>query len=152
MVKYYYYLIPFAGNQESFRRSVPAWWSHVRQPRTQVKQDSKNFCVKNLGKHVASSQTQVSSKGFFFATWRNIDSIDLTNYCLFPFSPYRYIFGNLPPIYEVHQKLKADLCTVSHGFADESICGDIILKYVSWRSWWLLIFFFFISVNKFFYC
>ena len=41
------------------------------------------------------------------------------------------IFGKLPDIYEVHQKLKDDLETLLSEFTEDKCIGQIVLKHVS---------------------
>ncbi|MCL4113007.1 UNVERIFIED_CONTAM: hypothetical protein GTU68_064137 [Idotea baltica] len=43
----------------------------------------------------------------------------------------RYIFGNLPPIHDVHTKLRNELLHLSHHWADDASIGLIILNYTS---------------------
>ena len=43
----------------------------------------------------------------------------------------RYIFGNLPPIHEVHNKLKSDLIQLSQRWSENPSIGNILLKHVS---------------------
>nr|XP_045600854.1 protein ECT2-like isoform X3 [Procambarus clarkii] len=41
----------------------------------------------------------------------------------------RYIFGNLPPIHEVHTRMRNDLLHLAHNWTDDASIGEIILKY-----------------------
>ncbi|RXG60096.1 Protein ECT2 [Armadillidium vulgare] len=43
----------------------------------------------------------------------------------------RYIFGNLPPIHEVHTKLRNDLLHLSHHWSDDMSIGKVILNYTT---------------------
>ncbi|KAL7645017.1 UNVERIFIED_CONTAM: hypothetical protein RMT77_003387 [Armadillidium vulgare] len=43
----------------------------------------------------------------------------------------RYIFGNLPPIHEVHTKLRNDLLHLSHHWSDDMSIGKVILNYTA---------------------
>ncbi|KAK4293207.1 hypothetical protein Pmani_034076 [Petrolisthes manimaculis] len=43
----------------------------------------------------------------------------------------RYIFGNLPPIHEVHTRMRNDLLHLAHNWNDSASIGEIILKYSS---------------------
>ncbi|XP_042228864.1 protein ECT2-like isoform X2 [Homarus americanus] len=41
----------------------------------------------------------------------------------------RYIFGNLPPIHEVHTRMRNDLLHLAHNWTDDASIGEIILRY-----------------------
>lgn len=41
----------------------------------------------------------------------------------------RYIFGNVPPIHEVHTRMRNDLLHLAHNWTDDASIGEIILKY-----------------------
>lgn len=43
----------------------------------------------------------------------------------------RYIFGNLPPIHEVHTRMRNELLHLAHNWTDDASIGEIILKYSS---------------------
>ncbi|XP_064092134.1 protein ECT2-like [Macrobrachium nipponense] len=43
----------------------------------------------------------------------------------------RYIFGNLPPIHEVHRRMRNDLLHLAHNWTNDASIGEIILKYSS---------------------
>ncbi|XP_047485177.1 protein ECT2-like isoform X4 [Penaeus chinensis] len=43
----------------------------------------------------------------------------------------KFIFGNLPPIHEVHKRMRNDLLQLAHNWSDDASIGDIILKYSS---------------------
>lgn len=43
----------------------------------------------------------------------------------------RYIFGNIPPIHEVHTRMRNDLLHLAHNWTDDASIGEIILRYVS---------------------
>ena len=49
----------------------------------------------------------------------------------------RYIFGNLPPIHEVHIQLRDHLLQLAHNWREDESIGEIILTYVN-----TLVFFF----------
>lgn len=46
----------------------------------------------------------------------------------------KFIFGNLPPIHEVHKRMRNDLLQLAHNWSDDASIGDIILKYVSMKA------------------
>ncbi|XP_076033603.1 protein ECT2-like isoform X2 [Oratosquilla oratoria] len=43
----------------------------------------------------------------------------------------RYIFGHLPPIHDVHTRLRDDLLHLAHNWSEEATIGEIILRYSS---------------------
>ena len=43
----------------------------------------------------------------------------------------KIIFGNLPPIYEVHQKMLEELCWAASHWKEDFSIGKLFLKYVS---------------------
>ena len=43
----------------------------------------------------------------------------------------KIIFGNIPPIYEVHCQLRDDLAGMASRWRDELCVGEAIIKYVS---------------------
>ena len=45
----------------------------------------------------------------------------------------KIIFGNIPPIYEVHCKLRDDLAGMAGRWRDELSVGEAVIKYVSAR-------------------
>lgn len=43
----------------------------------------------------------------------------------------KIIFGNLPPIFEIHQKLRNELASIVHSWSDDHSIGKLILDHVS---------------------
>ena len=43
----------------------------------------------------------------------------------------RYIFGNLPPILDVHTRMRNDLLYLAHNWRPDASIGQIVLNYVS---------------------
>jgi hypothetical protein len=47
----------------------------------------------------------------------------------------KIIFGNLPPIYEVHKQMLEELCWTSSHWKEDLSIGQVFLKYVSNCVW-----------------
>lgn len=47
----------------------------------------------------------------------------------------KIIFGNLPPIYEVHKQMLEELCWASSHWKEDLSIGKVFLKYVSYCVW-----------------
>lgn len=43
----------------------------------------------------------------------------------------KIIFGNLPPIYEIHEKIRKELTEVIHSWSEDHSIGNLILNHVS---------------------
>jgi hypothetical protein len=43
----------------------------------------------------------------------------------------KIIFGNLPPIYEVHKQMLEELCWAASRWKEDFSIGNVFLKYVS---------------------
>jgi hypothetical protein len=47
----------------------------------------------------------------------------------------KIIFGNLPPIYEVHKQMLEELCWAASRWKEDFSIGNVFLKYVSCCGW-----------------
>jgi hypothetical protein len=47
----------------------------------------------------------------------------------------KIIFGNLPPIYEVHKQMLEEFCWTSSHWKEDLSIGKVFLKYVSSCVW-----------------
>lgn len=75
---------------------------------------------------------------FFLQTFKDqIEKPDQYNGPLLAMQDTKTIFGNIPPIYEVHVKLKEDLSRLVEDWSGDASVGEIILKHVSIMSWGL---------------
>ena len=45
----------------------------------------------------------------------------------------KIIFGNLPPIFEIHQKIRNELASIVHSWNEEHSIGRLILNHVSFK-------------------
>ena len=67
-----------------------------------------------------------------FQTFKEqIETPDQYNGALLGVQDTKIIFGNIPPIYDVHIKMREDLQYLLDHWTEDASVGDIILKHVS---------------------
>ena len=69
-----------------------------------------------------------------FQTFKEqIEKPDQYNGALLGLQDTKIIFGNIPPIYEVHKKMRDDLQHLLDHWTEDASVGDVILKHVNSR-------------------
>ena len=63
--------------------------------------------------------------------WRNLHVRDQPSGPLLDVTDIKLIFGNIPPIYDVHMKIRDELNEIVLAPESDHCIGDVILKHVS---------------------